>query len=70
MMISALPWSVHEIEQADHPYELPRVCHTFVRVAKGQMGVGGDDSWGARPHSEFLLPDHGHVEFTFAFRGV
>ena len=70
MMVSALPWSVHEIEQADHPYELPPVCHTYVRVAKGQMGVGGDDSWGARPHSEFLLPDHGHVEFTFAFRGV
>lgn len=70
MMVSALPWSVHEIEQADHPYELPRVCHTYVRVAKGQMGVGGDDSWGARTHEEFLLPDHGHVEFTFAFRGI
>jgi len=29
---------------------------TTVRVDKLQMGVGGDNSWGAKPHNEFLIP--------------
>ena len=39
-----------------HPYELPQVHYTVVRVAKQQMGVGGDDSWGAQTHPEYLIP--------------
>lgn len=27
----------------------------MVRCALGQMGVGGDDSWGARPHDEYMF---------------
>mgnify|MGYP000833827941 CR=1 FL=1 len=47
MEFSALPYTPHELENAMHPYELPQVHYTVVRVAKQQMGVGGDDSWGA-----------------------
>ena len=42
-------------ENAMHPYELPEVHYTVVRAAKGQMGIAGDDSWGARIHEEYLL---------------
>ena len=45
-----------ELENAMHPYELPQVHYTVVRVAKQQMGVGGDDSWGAQTHPEYLIP--------------
>ena len=31
-----------------HPYELPQVHYTVVRVSKKQMGIAGDDSWGAK----------------------
>ena len=55
MVFSALPYTPHEIENAMHPYELPPVHYTVVRVAKAQMGVGGDDSWGAQTHPEYLL---------------
>ncbi len=55
MMFSALPYTPHEMENAMHPYELPEVHYTVVRVAKDQMGIGGDDSWGARTHEEYLL---------------
>ncbi len=48
MMFSALPYTPHEMENAMHPYELPQIHYTVVRVAKGQMGIAGDDSWGAR----------------------
>ncbi len=55
MMFSALPYTPHEMENAMHPYELPEIHYTVVRAAKGQMGIGGDDSWGARTHQEYLL---------------
>ena len=70
MMFSALPYTPHEMENAMHPYELPEVHYTVVRVAKDQMGVGGDDSWGARTHEEYLLKTDKKMELSFVFKGL
>ena len=70
MMFSALPYTPHEMENAMHPYELPGVHYTVVRVAKDQMGIGGDDSWGARTHEEYLLETDKKMEFSFVFKGL
>ena len=70
MMFSALPYTPHEMENAMHPYELPEVHYTVVRAAKGQMGIGGDDSWGARTHEEYLLKTDKKMEFSFVFKGI
>ena len=67
MFFSALPWTPHELENA---YELPEAHYTVVRAALGQMGVGGDDSWGAKTHPEYLLPGGEDLSFTFRFRGI
>ena len=67
---SALPWTPHELENAQHRYELPPVCYTVLKMSSRQMGVGGDDSWGARTHPEYLLDVSKPVEFEFSFRGV
>ncbi|MBS6195955.1 MAG: DUF4981 domain-containing protein [Clostridiales bacterium] len=67
---SALPYTPHELENAMHPYELPQVHYTVVRVAKQQMGVAGDDSWGAQTHPEYLLDTKEKMEFTFCFKGI
>lgn len=56
MEFSALPYTTHELESAVHPNELPPVQYTVVRAALMQMGLGGDDSWSARPAAEYLLP--------------
>ena len=69
MFFSALPWTPHELENAMHAYELPEAHYTVVRAALGQMGVGGDDSWGAKTHPEYLLPRE-DLSFTFRFRGI
>ena len=53
-----------------HPYELTQIHYTVVRVAKGQMGIGGDDSWGAYTHQEYLLNADGKMEFSFSFKGI
>lgn len=70
MHFSALPYTPHEMENARHPYELPQVHYTVIRAAKQQMGVGGDDSWGARTHDEYLIDVSKKLEFTFRFRGI
>ena len=70
MTFSALPWTPHEVENAAHGYELPPVHYTVVRAALQQMGVGGDDSWGAPVHEEYLIDAARPLEFQFSFRGV
>ncbi len=69
MEFSALPWTPHQMECAAHPHELPAVHHTVIRAAAMQMGLGGDDSWGARPRPEYLLPEDA-MTFRFRFRGI
>lgn len=68
-VFSALPYSPHVIEEAAYAYELPESHHTYVRVIGEQMGVGGDDSWGAMPHEEFMIRGR-DLHFTFTFCGV
>ena len=70
MEFSALPYTPHEMENAMHPYELPQVHYTVVRVSAQQMGIAGDDSWGAKTHPEYLLNTDGEMEFTFTFKGI
>ena len=70
MFFSALPYTPHEMESAKHPYELPPVHYTVIRAMGEQMGVGGDDSWGANVHPEYIPDVTKPVEFTFTFRGI
>ena len=70
MEVSVLPYTPHELENARHPNELPPVYNTVVRLSKQQMGVGGDDSWGAKTHEEYLLDVSKQVTFAFSFEGI
>ena len=67
---SALPYTPHEIENAKHAYELPAIHYTVAKISKMQMGVGGDDSWGALTHPEYLLPVGEPIRFEFTFKGI
>lgn len=69
MELSVLPYTPHEIEAATHHQELPEIHSTTVRVALQQMGVGGDDSWGARTHEEYLIDASRPLHFEFWFAG-
>ncbi|MDE6851160.1 MAG: beta-galactosidase, partial [Lachnospiraceae bacterium] len=70
LSVSVLPYTPHELEQARHAYELPRIHHTVLRVAKAQMGVGGDDSWGARVHPEYRLDVSKPVSLELVIQGI
>ncbi len=62
------PYTAFELEQATHHYELPNVHHTVVTIAGCQMGVGGDDSWGAPVLDEFTIDPSGELSFQFTIR--
>lgn len=53
--MSVLPYSAYELDNALHHEDLPNVRFTWVRIAAKQMGVGGDDTWGAPVHDEYRI---------------
>lgn len=59
------PYTAFELESAYHHYELPNVHYTVVTIAGKQMGVGGDDSWGAPVHDEYII--HADQDLAFEF---
>lgn len=63
--LDVLPYSVFELENALHHNELPNVNYTYVTIYKRQMGIGGENSWGAIAHDEFLLDSSIDHEFEF-----
>ncbi|MBN2447425.1 MAG: DUF4981 domain-containing protein, partial [Phycisphaerae bacterium] len=63
--VSAWPFSMADLEQARHINDLPRRDFITVNLDYKQMGVGGDDSWGARTHPEYTLPAK---PYTYRFR--
>ena len=65
---SLLPYSSLMLEEATHADELPPVRHTFLRLLAAQMGVGGDDSWGAPVHDPYLLPASRPYELDVTLR--
>jgi beta-galactosidase len=67
--VNALPYTPFEIEASDHHYKLPVSNSTVVRIAYRQMGVGGDDSWGAKTHPEFTLFANRQYEYSFSIKG-
>ena len=67
---SVLPYSAMQLDSASHLEELPKAHHTWVRVLGRQMGVGGDDSWGAPVHEQYRIPSHKNLEVVFSIKPV
>ncbi len=62
---SILPYTMEELETRKHPWELNPCGNWVVNLDYGQMGLAGEDSWGARPWPEYqLLPDR---EYSYGF---
>jgi beta-galactosidase len=65
LSVSAWPYTMEEIDQAEHTYVLNPGDITL-NLDLRQMGVGGDNSWSwkARPHPEFRIEA---VPYTYSF---
>lgn len=65
LYFSAWPFPMSELERAKHSAEIQRSQELTVNLDHLQMGVGGDDSWGAQPHKEYRLPA---TRYVYKFR--
>jgi beta-galactosidase len=65
LSVNALHHTTDDLQDAEHPYELPYRDTTVLNLDLQQQGVGGDDSWGAWPHDEFMIPVKEH---SYQFR--
>jgi len=63
---SALNFTMEDLDQGtkqnyQHTYDLKPKDFISLHVDYKQTGVGGDDSWGARPHPQYTLQYGGYV---------
>ncbi|UCG59262.1 MAG: DUF4981 domain-containing protein [Phycisphaerales bacterium] len=65
LSVSAWPFTMQDLEKATHANELPTRENITVNLDYKQMGVGGDDSWGARTHPNYTLPPR---RYSYRFR--
>jgi beta-galactosidase len=69
LSFSALHHSVEDLtlesRGALHPFELPKREEVYLNIDLAQRGVGGDDSWWAKPHAQYCLLPH---NYSFVFR--
>ena len=74
LCFSALPYTINELDRYEfpkqrHPNELHKADYTDLHIDLAQMGVGGDDSWGARTHPQYTLPAQDY-EFEFMIKPI
>ncbi|MFC5630227.1 MULTISPECIES: glycoside hydrolase family 2 TIM barrel-domain containing protein [Streptococcus] len=68
--MSVLPHSAQEIDAASHQEDLSQSHWTWIRILAAQMGVGGDDSWGAPVQEQYHLYAERELTITFTLRGI
>jgi beta-galactosidase len=69
---SALNYTRTELDRYEwskqrHPHELKQAEFVDLHIDLAQMGVGGDDSWGAQTHPQYTLPARKY-EFEFSIK--
>ena len=52
-----------------HLFDVKRRPNVYINLDYKQMGVGGNDSWGARPLPQYMLPA-GEYEYSWIIRPV
>ncbi|MCP4662476.1 MAG: DUF4981 domain-containing protein [bacterium] len=69
LSVSAHRYTTEDMEKAKHKYEMQRRDFVTLNLDYKQTGVGGDDSWGARPHPEYTLEAKPY-QYSFRLRPV
>lgn len=70
LSISALPYAIEDLDPGEkkkniHPADLEKRDRVYVNLDLVQMGVGGDNSWGAMPYSRYRLSPK---SYSYSFR--
>ncbi len=65
LSVNALPYTTDDLEGPKHTYQIPHRDFVTLNLDLKQMGVGGDDSWGALPHEEYRIKPE---SYNYSFR--
>lgn len=68
--MSALHYTPQALSNAAHPHELSKIDDTILRLNVVQMGVGGDNSWGAMPHAPYLPSTNAVYEYAYTLSPI
>jgi beta-galactosidase len=73
LSFSALHYTIEDLDAGDkrtgHTYDLKKRPNVFLNLDYKQMGLGGDDSWGARTHDAYLLKPMDY-KYSFIIRPI
>ncbi len=67
---STLPYTIEELSSRAHPWELNRCGNRVVHIDYGQMGLAGENSWGAQPWPEYRLTADRSWRFEFVLSAI
>ncbi len=67
---SALYYTAEEMTNVMHSYQLGSKDDITLRLNQRQMGVGGDQSWGAMPFVKYQNPSNRVYEYSFTLKPV
>ena len=70
MEFSALYYTAEELTNVMHSYMLGSKDNITLRLNQRQMGLGGDNSWGAKPLPAYLNPSDRTYEYTYTLKPV
>lgn len=70
MEFNALHYTPEELNTNLHSYMLPEPTSITLRLNERQMGVGGDNSWGAQPLTQYQNPADQTYEYTYTLKPI
>ena len=68
LSVNALHHTTDDLMSCMHPWEMPARDDVTLNLDLAQMGVGGDNSWGATQHPEFMLPANKAYRYALVLR--
>ena len=69
LAVNALHHPAADVDQAGHHHEMPLRAETYLNLDGKQMGLGGDDSWGALPLEKYRI-HAGPLSYRFRLRPI
>ncbi|AIQ34883.1 beta-galactosidase [Paenibacillus sp. FSL R5-0345] len=67
---NALHHTPEDLDGPKHPHEVPYREDITLRLNYKQMGLGGDNSWGAKPHAPYMLLANKTYNYSYTLRPI
>jgi beta-galactosidase len=69
LSVGASHFSKEQMDVAEYDFQLAPERRTYLNLDAVQMGVGGNNSWGALPLPDYLLPNRDY-RYRYTIRGI